>query len=244
MPCQTRIELLDAAEALFSANGYDAVGIREIAQQAGTNIASIKYHFGSKHELYLQTVSRAMTRPQRHGSCEREDGDADMNAWQMLREATMPRRKLDAAALLARFIRQFLAQLLPEAGDDACGMLIIREGMQPSEALDSVVNQYIRPNQTLLVDLLRVIKPEADAKELSRDAQSILGQLLHYRVFRAIMEKLRGHNLSEPKRLDELARHLTRFSLRGLGCNDDLIDRALELMKPPHRGGAMQGHAV
>ena len=58
----TREALLDAAEALFSSKGYAAVGIREITDAAGVNIASIKYHFGSKSELYLETVRRAMER--------------------------------------------------------------------------------------------------------------------------------------------------------------------------------------
>ncbi|MHC5046996.1 MAG: TetR/AcrR family transcriptional regulator [Planctomycetota bacterium] len=58
----TRGSLLDAAEELFSRKGYAAVGIREITDAAGVNIAAIKYHFGSKSELYLETVKRAMER--------------------------------------------------------------------------------------------------------------------------------------------------------------------------------------
>ena len=56
----TRAALLDAAEALFSRKGYAAVGIREIVEQADVNIAAIKYHFGSKADLYTETVRRAM----------------------------------------------------------------------------------------------------------------------------------------------------------------------------------------
>lgn len=222
--CQTRIDLLDAAEELFSGHGYNAVGIREIASRAGTNVASIKYHFGSKHELYLETVSRAMSRPR--SGAGNGDGSCD-GAWQLLRDSPSPTTPRDAAVLLGRFIRRFLAQLLPASGEDACGMLIIREGMQPSEAIDAVVNQYIRPNQTLLVDLLRTIKPAADATQLAQDAQSILGQMVHYRVFRGIIERLRDHELSEPRQIEQLATHLTRFSLRGLGCNEPFIDGAM-----------------
>ena len=58
----THDALLDVAERLFGEKGYAAVGIREIAEQAGANIAAIKYHFGSKSDLYLQTVRRAMAR--------------------------------------------------------------------------------------------------------------------------------------------------------------------------------------
>ena len=152
--------------------------------------------------------------------------------WQWFRAQPPPEDDLAAAAMLGQFIHRFLAQLLPAAGDDACGMLLIREGMQPSEAIDAVVNQYLRPNQTLLVRLLTVIKPEADPGELARDAQCILGQILHYRVFRAIIERLNEQNLSYPESLTELSQHLTRFTLRGLGCRDALIDRAIAAAAP------------
>lgn len=226
---QTRIDLLDAAEKLFSASGYDAVGIREIASLADTNIASIKYHFGSKYELYLATVHHAMAR----NDATSEDGQT--SAWDLLRDTPPALAPRHAAILLARFIRRFLAQLLPATGDDPCGMLIIREGVQPSEAIDAVVDQYIRPNQTLLINLLRNIEPNADENQLTRDAQSILGQIVHYRVFRAIIEKLRGQCLSQPQQLDQLTAHITQFSLRGIGCDDQFVQSILTAAVPTNQ---------
>ncbi len=215
-PCQTRIALLDAAESLFGSRGFDAVGIRDIAREADANLASIKYHFGSKRALYLEAVNRAMTRPGRASE-----------AWQLLEHTPVPSDAAEAAVLLARFIHRFLAELLPTSSDDACIMLIIREGMRPSEALDGVVDRYIRPNQTLLVNLVRVLKPQADDAELARDAQSILGQMMHYRVFRAVIEKLRGAR-SDSQRVHELFDHVTRFSLRGLGYDDAFAEQAMK----------------
>ena len=81
----TRDTLLDAAEQLFGERGYAAVGTREIAEQANANIASIKYHFGSKSELYLATVRRAM-------------GKSDAgNVWNFLKPASSV--PVDAAAV-------------------------------------------------------------------------------------------------------------------------------------------------
>src|SRR5688572_5880982 len=61
-PAGTRDVLLEAALRLFAERGYDAVGIREIVAGAGANLAAVKYHFGSKRELYLETVRHAMDR--------------------------------------------------------------------------------------------------------------------------------------------------------------------------------------
>ncbi len=45
--------LLQAARALFAAKGYEAVGIREIAAEAGCNLSLIQYYYGGKQGLYL-----------------------------------------------------------------------------------------------------------------------------------------------------------------------------------------------
>lgn len=44
--------ILDAAEALFAAHGYDGVTMRQIAQQAGVDVALASYHFGKKLDVF------------------------------------------------------------------------------------------------------------------------------------------------------------------------------------------------
>jgi len=46
-----REALLAAAIKLFASNGYNAVSLREIAKEAGVNVGSLTYHFGSKSAL-------------------------------------------------------------------------------------------------------------------------------------------------------------------------------------------------
>jgi AcrR family transcriptional regulator len=48
--------ILDAAERLFAAHGYDAVSVREITRDAEVNVAAVHYHFGSK-EAVLRGVT-------------------------------------------------------------------------------------------------------------------------------------------------------------------------------------------
>src|SRR6185436_20306302 len=54
----TRDKLLGTAEKLFSEQGYDATSLRHIIAEAGVNLASIHYHFGSKEELLDEIVAR------------------------------------------------------------------------------------------------------------------------------------------------------------------------------------------
>lgn len=53
---QTRQRILDEALRLFAANGFEAVGIRDVAAAAGVNHGLIKYHFGDKDRLWREAV--------------------------------------------------------------------------------------------------------------------------------------------------------------------------------------------
>lgn len=48
---ETERRLLLAAEQLFAKRGIDAVSLRSVMAAAGTNVASVHYHFGSKSAL-------------------------------------------------------------------------------------------------------------------------------------------------------------------------------------------------
>ncbi|MGC6425928.1 MAG: TetR/AcrR family transcriptional regulator [Akkermansiaceae bacterium] len=47
----TKKALLESATVLFAERGFDCVSLREITSSAGANVASVKYHFGSKEAL-------------------------------------------------------------------------------------------------------------------------------------------------------------------------------------------------
>ncbi len=44
-------QIIETAERLFSARGYDGTSVRDLADDAGVNIAMISYYFGSKEKL-------------------------------------------------------------------------------------------------------------------------------------------------------------------------------------------------
>lgn len=46
-----QLQIITTAEKLFSAKGYDGTSVRDIAEEAGVNIAMISYYFGSKEGL-------------------------------------------------------------------------------------------------------------------------------------------------------------------------------------------------
>jgi AcrR family transcriptional regulator len=128
----TRAAILEAAEARFAQAGYDRAGLREIAAEAGVDVALIKRYFGGKEGLFTEAL-KASIGPGRwkewdHAAFPREiaemmAGDTHANeerahAFQfLLRAATSPTTApLLNVAVQARFlgpIREWLG------GEDA-----------------------------------------------------------------------------------------------------------------------------
>ncbi len=55
-----QLQILNSAEKLFSCKGYDGASVRDIAEEAGVNIAMISYYFGSKEKL-MQAIFESRT---------------------------------------------------------------------------------------------------------------------------------------------------------------------------------------
>ena len=54
----TKVTILEAANRLFSANGYHGTSMRQIAQEAGIAVAGIYNHFANKEDIFI-TVLKA-----------------------------------------------------------------------------------------------------------------------------------------------------------------------------------------
>jgi AcrR family transcriptional regulator len=57
----TRLRILDAAEVLFTEQGFEATTMRQITGAAAVNLAAVNYHFGSKDALIREVFSRRLT---------------------------------------------------------------------------------------------------------------------------------------------------------------------------------------
>ncbi len=73
--------ILDVAERLFSKNGFSGTSIRELAKEAGINIAMVSYYFGSKENLYLAVMERKVVLIRQHLAEAFPNGG---NAWDKL----------------------------------------------------------------------------------------------------------------------------------------------------------------
>lgn len=54
----TKQAVFNAAERLFALHGFQNVSVRDITAEAGVNLASVNYHFGSKDSLLFEIFRR------------------------------------------------------------------------------------------------------------------------------------------------------------------------------------------
>ena len=86
----TTAAILDAAEELFSAHGFSAVTVRDIAERAGVSHALVHRYLGSKDDIYRAVLKRG-----EHGILQAAPGIPDIleTASRMLREGLGERRQ-------------------------------------------------------------------------------------------------------------------------------------------------------
>lgn len=196
----TRERVLRAAGQIFAAQGFRDTTVREICQKAQVNIASVNYHFRSKEALYAEVLEFAFRESQdRHPLTVGADPEA------------APESRL------CDFIETFFQRLMDDSEQSWQGRLIAREIMDPTAALDRVIEAWIRPRFQLLSEIVPgVLGAPCEKLELQRCLLSIIGQCLVYRHSRSVIERLCPEVIDSPESIDRTAAHVVRFCRAGL----------------------------
>ena len=196
----TRERLLEAAGRVFADKGYRTATVRDICRLAGTSVATINYHFGSKQKLYAEVLSSIFDYVM-----ERYPPDLDQHS------ATTPEEKLCA------FVRSFLLRRLDPDRPAWHQKLLRREMIEPSAAKRSAIQRVARQSQALLRQLLNDLVAAGSTREhVDLCIASIVGQCLFYHHGRHLMSSNLRRATRTPGGINKLARHICRFSLMGL----------------------------
>jgi AcrR family transcriptional regulator len=86
----TRARLLEAARELFLAQGYSAIGLREVAAKAGVDVTLVRRYFGSKQRLFVAATDVS------ENTDEIRDAADDAVGQQMIARVLAARRDVDA----------------------------------------------------------------------------------------------------------------------------------------------------
>ena len=200
----TRQRLLDAAGEIFAQRGFRDATIREICQRAGANIAAVNYYFRDKEGLYAAVIQYTHAFAVEKYDVAASHGPAGDGA---------PEQALRG------FIRAFMDRLY-DAGRPAWhGRLPAREMVDPTGALDELVQRFVRPQAGVLMDIVRtLLGPLAAEDDVRLCAMSVVGQCLHYHHSRPVITRLFPDFAYHPNDVARLADHIADFSLAGIAA--------------------------
>lgn len=159
----TKQKILDTAENLFGAKGYDATSLRHIITEAGVNLAAIHYHFGSKEELLDQLIVRRAGPVNKKRIALLDQIEAEAGA------APLPLEKVLEALLVP----------MSEAADRNPEFVRLMGRMHAEGMLPSVLNTHFQQVIARFVEAMRKALPELPEHELLWRIHFMTGAMAH-----------------------------------------------------------------
>ncbi|HVN96612.1 MAG TPA: CerR family C-terminal domain-containing protein [Syntrophorhabdaceae bacterium] len=200
---ETKKRILEAACKVFAQSGFQNATVREICTLAGVNVAAINYHFGDKKSLYLDTLKHFQ-------------GAVGVK-YPLTSDATKSRTPEER---LEFFVSQFIRRVQDchEETSPRFRQLVVRELMEPTEGLDVIIEETIRPLAALLSSIVRELLGKNVTEPLVRlCCASIMGQSLFFFYAEPIITRLfPGVKAAHDAKRKLIADHITRFSLSAI----------------------------
>jgi len=197
----TRSQLLEAAGIVFARKGFDRATAKEIAEAAGTNAASVNYHFGGIERLYEAVLVKAHD---------------ELISLRQLQDLMVD--GLSAREKLERLMTIVVALF---AGPDSSSWairVISREFLSPSPYLAVLREKALDPKKSLILDLVAELADvPKDDPLVTRCFFSIVapcGMLLMINQ-ESLSQLLPSLKQSDPATLE---RHLVQFALGGIAA--------------------------
>jgi len=202
----TREQILDAAESLFSEKGFEGASMRQIMNDAGANLAAGHYHFGSKENLLLAVL-------------ERRIGPLNEERLRMLEEleaASVRRKRLPVEGIIRALVAPPLYLSRDAEGGGAKFMRLL--GRILSEPNKDLHKQFMSQFDEVSKRFLPAFKnalPGMPEKEGMWRLYFVMGTMAH-----TIMdtEKLQycSHGLAEGETVEGVIDRMVRFCAAGL----------------------------
>ncbi len=171
----TRTAIIEAAMRGFAEKGVEATSIREIAALAGSNVASISYHFGGKEGLRAACAEQIVALMGEVLAAARPD-------------EALPEDPQAAVRMLAALVQNMVRFLLLEPQARLVAGFMLREMAQPSSALDTIYDglfEGVHRRVCAIWGAATGQEPETDAVRLAVFAT--IGQIIYFHVGRPVV---------------------------------------------------------
>ena len=178
----TRERLVAAALELFGQKGFEGVGARELARQAGVPLGAIPYHFGTMEALYRAALERIRERLGQSLEPAVEEAARAL--------AGPPSGAGEALARLQSALLDAIA-VAPEA--EAWAKLLLREHLDPSPSFDLVYEDAARRVVELIARLIAHGSGRGpDDPDVLIEAFARMGEVVIFRTAQAAVTRRLG----------------------------------------------------
>lgn len=193
--CDTREQLLEAAERLFAARGFAGVSVRMIAAEAGVNWSLVGYYFRGKQGLLADVYRRHCT---------------TLNA-ERLRLLTDARRAgLRLESVIEAFVRPALAVIQGRDGQNQFSRLRAMLAAEDAPLFTQLVADNFDQSSRIFVAALRECLPELPPDEVLWRFHFMLGTI-YYSASSPQRIKAFSRGRCDPGDLEATVRHLVPF---------------------------------
>jgi AcrR family transcriptional regulator len=197
---ETRKKILESAAVVFAEHGFAATTIRLICGRAQVNLAAVNYHFGNKEGLYREVLRYA-----RQCAYDRYPPTCGLT------DDATPEQRLHA------FIISFLLRTSGDERNLGFGTLVMRELVEPTTALDMLVDEGIRSLFGQLVDIVRTLMGDGVEEGLVLAcARSIISQCLFFLFSRPVISRMAPEQKFDHADIAMISDQIMSFSLHAL----------------------------
>jgi AcrR family transcriptional regulator len=197
---ETKKRIIETAGNIFAEAGFQNATVREICKEAGVNIAAINYHFGDKKGLYLATLKYG-----KDAAFQKHPIDISSD------KPSSPKERLRI------FVSRFIGRVREchEGEFPWVRKLIAQELLRPTEGLDMVAEDAIRPIfKTISAIVRELLGSRATEDTINLCCASIISQSLFFFYAQPMIKRIfPGKDYTDTKLI---ADHITRFSLNAI----------------------------
>ena len=199
----TKQAVFNAAERLFALHGFQNVSVRDITAEAGVNLASVNYHFGSKDALLFDIFRRRTSELNRerarmlHEAAARHDG------------------KPPVRDILEAYFAPPLRWASPDHDRRISVQFIIRARSEGTEAMREAL-QHDVSHLARFADALMAARPELAPEEVYWRLHFCLGMLHNNRFAEFDRLSTLSGGLTREDEADALLARMLDFAEAGL----------------------------
>jgi len=192
-PVQVRDRILEEAERLFAAQGYDGTTIQQVAAAAGVRRPTLVYHFGSKDRLRLEVLAGVLTH------------------W----KDQLPQVLAASQSGPDRFRSVMEAAFAFFSARPHRARLLTREMLDRPDEMRALFAEHLEPYMQLVVERIRDGQREGHTRR-DVDPEAYVVHLMHAAVSVAAMGEATRHVLRDPPSVERQLTELVRLGKAAL----------------------------